>query len=107
GIAGALGVVSTLLLLYLMHSLVNKEFIAPEDSEETKIADIQLQKREIETRFEDAKPEKPEEPDAPPPEIPEPEFDTPDAKLDGLNMETPGFDSEITMNIGGFSGDGE
>src|SRR5690606_39816706 len=47
------------------------------------------------------------EPQTPPPDVPEPEFDAPDANLDGLNMEAPTFDTDIAMNIGGFSGGGE
>ncbi len=108
GISGALGLVTTFCLLFLMYSLVNNEMKAPEEEEERKIADIQMPKQEIEVRYEDAKPDKPEEPETPPPEIPEPEFDNPNANLDGLNMEVPSFDGQISMNIGtGFSGDGE
>lgn len=108
GIAGALGVVVTLLLLFLMHSLINTEFEAPEETSETKIADIRMPQHEIETRFEAVKPEKPEEPEAPPPEIPEPTFDAPTANLGGLNMAAPTFEANISVNVGtGFSGDGE
>lgn len=106
-IAGVLGVVATFSLLFLMHSLINNDLGEAPPVSDTKIADIQMPKTEIETRYEEAKPEKPEEPQTPPPNIPEPEFDAPDANLDGLNMESPTFDSSITMNIGGFSGDGE
>lgn len=106
-IAGVLGVVTTFLLLFLMHSLINKDLGEAPKVADTKIADIQMPKTEIETRYEEAKPEKPEEPQTPPPNIPEPEFDAPNASLDGLNMESPSFDTTITMNIGGFSGDGE
>lgn len=107
GIAGGLGVVTTFLLLFLMHSLINKDLGEAPQIEETRIADIQMPKTEIETRYEEVKPERPEEPQTPPPNIPEPEFDAPDANLDGLNMEAPTFESNIAMNIGGFSGDGE
>lgn len=107
GLAGGLGVVTTFLLLFLMHSLINKDLGEAPQIEETRIADIQMPKTEIETRYEEVKPERPEEPQTPPPNIPEPEFDAPDANLDGLNMEAPTFDSNIAMNIGGFSGDGE
>lgn len=107
GIAGGLGVVTTFLLLFLMHSLINKDLGEAPEVKETRIADIQMPKTEIETRYEEVKPERPEEPQTPPPEIPEPEFDAPDANLDGLNMEAPTFESNIAMNIGGFSGDGE
>lgn len=106
-IAAALGVVITFCLLFLMHSLINNELEAPEEAGETKIASIQMPKQEIETRFEEAKPDKPEEPDTPPPEIPEPEFDNPNASLAGLNMEAPQFDGQIAINIGGFTGDGD
>lgn len=108
GIAGALAGVITFCLLFLMHSLINNEMKVPEEADETRIADIQMPKQEIETRFEDAKPDKPEEPETPPPDIPEPEFDNPNANLDGLNMEVPQFDGKIAINIGtGFSGDGD
>lgn len=108
GIAGALGVVVTLLLLFVMHSLINTKFEPPEETSETKIADIRMPKHEIETRFEAVKPEKPEEPEAPPPEIPEPTFDAPTTTLGGLNMAAPTFEANISVNVGtGFSGDGE
>ncbi len=108
GISGVFGVVTTFCLLFVMYSLVNNNLKPPEEAEETRIADIQMPKQEIEVRYEDAKPEKPEEPEAPPPDIPEPVFDNPNANLDGLNMEVPRFEGQISMNIGtGFSGDGE
>lgn len=107
GIAAALGVVTTFLLLFLMHSLVNTKFVPPDETTEIKIADIRMPKHEIETRVAEAKPEKPQEPDLPPPDIPEPTFDTPNANMGGLNMTAPTFQAEISVNIGGFSGDGE
>lgn len=108
GIAAALGVVITFCLLFLMHSLINNEMEEVEEASETRIADIQMPKQEIEVRYEEAKPDKPEEPQTPPPDIPEPEFDNPNATLGGLNMDVPRMDTRIAMNIGaGFSGDGD
>lgn len=107
GIAAVLGVVVTFCLLLLMHALINNEMELPEEAADTKIASIQMPKQEIETRFEEAKPDKPEEPETPPPEIPEPEFDNPNASLEGLNMEAPRFEGQIAMSIGGFTGDGD
>lgn len=107
GIAAAFGVVITLGLLLLMHSLINNEMVLPDESEATKIADIQMPKQEIETRYEEAKPDKPEAPDTPPPEIPEPQFDNPNASFEGLNLAAPQFDTQIAINIGGFTGDGD
>lgn len=108
GIAAALGVVVTLLLLFLMHSLVNTKFVPPDETTEIKIADIRMPKHEIETRMTEAKPEKPPEAELPPPDIPEPTFDAPSTTMTGLNMTAPTFQAEIAVNIGtGFSGDGE
>lgn len=108
GIAGASGGVITLLLLFLMHSLINTKFVPPDETTAIKIANIQMPTREIETRFEEARPDKPEEPEAPPPSIPEPEFDNPNVNLDGLNMAAPRFEGQIAMNVGaGFTGDGD
>jgi protein TonB len=108
GISVALGGVITLGLLFLMYVLINNELVLPDASKETRIADIQMPKQEIETRFEEAKPDKPQEPEAPPPDIPEPTFEGPNTNLAGLNMEIPRFEGQIAMNIGtGFSGDGD
>jgi protein TonB len=78
----------TLGLLFLMSSLINTEFEAPDDSGAFKIPDIRMSNTKIEARFEDAKPEKPTEPEAPP-EIPEPTFDTPQVSAENLNLSAP------------------
>ncbi len=59
-IAGILGVVVTLGLLYLMNSLVNTEFAQPDASKVVKIPDIRMSNTKIETRLDEAKPEKPQ-----------------------------------------------
>jgi protein TonB len=106
-IAAALGVTVTIGLLWLMHTMINNQMVLPDESSETRIADIQMPKQEIETIYEEAKPDKPQEPEAPPPDIPEPEFDNPNASLDSLNMSTPVFETQLTMNIGSGFGDGD
>jgi protein TonB len=87
-IAGVLGVVTTLGLLYLMNSLVNTEFAQPDATKSVKIPDIRMANTKIETRIEDAKPEKPQEPEAQP-DLPEPEFDAPTISGETLNMAAP------------------
>lgn len=87
-IAGLLGVIVTLGLLYLMNSLVNTEFAQPDASKTVKIPDIRMSSTKIETRLDEAKPEKPQEPETPP-ELPEPEFDAPDVSGESLNMTAP------------------
>jgi protein TonB len=87
-IAGILGIVTTLGLLYLMNSLVNTEFEQPDASKSVKIPDIRMANTKIETRIEDAKPEKPQEPETQP-DLPEPEFDAPSVSAESLNMAAP------------------
>ncbi len=99
-IAGILGVVTTLGLLYLMNELVNTEFVQPDASKSVKIPDIRMANTEIETRVEDAKPEKPQEQEAPP-ELPEPEFEAPTASGEALNMTAPIAKADI--DVGGNS----
>lgn len=89
GLSGLLGLITTLVLLYLMYELVNNEMKEQEAKTALKIPDIRMPDSKIETRFDDAKPDKPEEPEAPPPDLPEPEFDTPDIAPDSLNMQVP------------------
>lgn len=99
-IAGILGVVTTLGLLYLMNSLVNTEFAPPDETASVKIPDIRMSNTKIETRMDDAKPEKPQEPETPP-DLPEPEFDAPDVSADALNMTAPVAKADI--DVGGNS----
>ena len=101
GLSGLLGLLTTLVLFFLMYQLVNNEMKAQEAKQMVKIPDIRMPDTKIETRFEDAKPEKPEEPEAPPPDLPEPEFVAPEASV-GLNMDVPLAQSEVA--IGGPGG---
>lgn len=101
-IAGILGVVTTLGLLYLMNSLVNTEFAQPDTSKSVKIPDIRMANTKIETRIEDAKPEKPQEPEAQP-DLPEPEFDTPTFSGETLNMTAPVAKAAIEVGANSLS----
>ena len=99
-LAVVFGVITTLALLYLMNSLVNVDFVPPEASKAVKIPDIRMVSTEIETRMEDAKPEKPQEQEAPP-EMPEPQFEAPTASGEVLNMTAPVAKADI--DVGGNS----
>jgi protein TonB len=97
-----LGGVTTFGLFFLMNELVNNPMEAPDQKASAKIPDMRMPDTKIENRFEDAKPEKPQEPDVPPPDLPEPDFVAPDAGVGGLNM-----DFQITkggLEIGGPGG---
>ncbi len=107
-IAGAVALAVTFGLFVLMHTLIAANMKEPEEGEATKIADIHMPEAKIETRFETEKPEKPEEPDEPPPEMPQPELETPDVSPDAINMGAPKVQANLNVaGVGGFSSDGE
>ncbi len=97
-LSGLLGLITTLLLLYVMYQLVNNEMKQETAKESVKIPDIRMPDTTIETRFEDAKPEKPTEPDIPPPSLPEPEFEAPKVSNESLNTRVP---IETAIDTGG------
>lgn len=84
-----LGVLTTVFLFFFMHQLINNEMKPQEARANIKIPDIRMPSTEIETRFDDVKPEKPVEQEAPPPSLPEPEFEAPQVSHDALNMAVP------------------
>lgn len=103
--AGALALVVTLGLLLLMHILIQTNLKAPEEGKSYKIPEIVMPEREIKTEFDVSKPDKPEEAEEPPPDLPEPEFDTPDVAADSIVV--AGLKTE-NLNIGGLTSmDGE
>ncbi|AQT61602.1 energy transducer TonB [Cellvibrio sp. PSBB023] len=102
GIAGLLGVVTTLLLLFLMYQLVNNDLGEMSQKKSVKIPDINMPDTKIETRFEDAKPEKPEAPETPP-DLPEPEFEAPTVSGEALNMSAPIAKAGIDVGAGSLA----
>jgi protein TonB len=107
-VSGLLALSTTFGLLFLMHSLIAANMVAPKEVDERKVADIHMPDRAIETQYDTEKPDKPDDPDEPPPDMPEPEFDTPDVSPDALNMAAPKVAANLKIGgIGGFSSDGE
>lgn len=107
-IAVVLAAGTTFGLLFLMHALIEANNKPPEEVEERKVADILMPEREIETKYDTEKPDKPEEVQEPPPDMPEPEFDQPDVNPDALVMAAPKANPNLSVKgMGGFSGDGE
>ncbi|WNO08859.1 energy transducer TonB [Teredinibacter sp. KSP-S5-2] len=93
-------------LLLLMHVLILRNMTEPEDGPEFKIPEIVMPEREISTEYDTSKPEKPDEPEEPPPELPEPEFESPN--VDTALVVAPKVSTDIKIGgIGGFSSDGE
>jgi len=105
-IALLLAVFVTLGLLLLMHFLIESNMTEPEDVDEFKIPDILMPQREITTEYDTKKPDKPEEVEEPPPELPEPEFEAPDAQGD-ISFK-PNVNTGVKVGgLGGFSSDGD
>lgn len=104
--ASAMGLAVTLGLILLMHILIQTSGKGPEKVKEYKVPDIVMPEREIETEYDTSKPDKPDEPEEAPPDIPEPDFDAPDATNDGISINQPKLDRPTIEGPGGF-GDGE
>lgn len=105
--AGGLAAVVTASLVFLMHVLIQTNIKAPEKGREYKIPDIVMPEREIVTEYDTSKPDRPDEVDEPPPEMPDLEFDTPETSNDGISISGPKIDKPKVAGPGGFGGDGE
>lgn len=105
--ASAVALAVTLGLLLLMHILIQTNMQGPQEVPTYNIPEIVMPERQIETEYDTSKPDRPEQPQEAPPEIPEPEFVTPDATNDGINIR-PSFDNKPAIaGPSGFGGDGE
>ena len=107
GGSGITAAIVTFGLIVLMVTLIESGHKAPEDKEEIKIVDIVMPAREIETQYDAVKPEKVEDPQEQPPELPEPQFDAP-AVSDAVNISAPKADAGIKRGgLGIAGGDGD
>ena len=92
-------------LFYIMQSLVTTEF-KQEETKARKIADIVVPDKVIETNLKEAKPEKVEDPEEPPPDLEPIQFDT-NIEMGAVNT-APKADISIKLSSSGMSsGDGE
>jgi periplasmic protein TonB len=91
-------------LFFLMHSLINRDY-EQQDIEARKIADIVVPEAEIEVNVRQAKPEKVEDPEQPPPDLPTPDIDM-DMDLNIVNT-APRASVDVQISATGISGDGE
>jgi len=91
-------------LFFLMHSLINREY-EQDDIETRKIADIVVPEREIDVQVRQPKPEKVDDPEQPPPDLPTPDMDM-DMDLNVVNT-APRAQIDVNITSSGISGDGE
>ncbi len=100
----ALGV--TLGLLLLMHFLILRNMTEPKEVDEFTLPEIVMPERDIRTEYDTRKPDKPDEVEEPPPDLPEPEFQ--DVEIDNSLSVSPNVDNSIKIaGLGGFGSDGE
>ena len=104
--AGVFAAITTVALVLLMHQLINNKWEKPDEKENYRFSDVRMPDRDIETQFDQEKPEKPDEPEDVP-DIPEPDFDAPDVSADAVNIAAPTIDSGVEVSFGNFKSDGE
>ncbi len=105
-IGGALAFVVTFGLFVLMPTLIETADKTLDESKRTKLADITMPDREIDTNI-DKKPDKPPEPEQPPPDLDQPEMEDINPDVEAVNM-APQQTVELAVAGGGLAAsDGE
>lgn len=93
-------------LFFLMQYLIATANPDIDEEERTRLADIVMPERDIDTNVEEQKPDKIEDPEEPPPDMDTPDMDT-DTDTDAVNT-APRSSVEIDISSSGMaSGDGE
>lgn len=93
-------------LFFLMQYLIATADPKIDDEERTRLADIHMPERDIDTNVEQKKPEKVEDPEEPPPDMDTPDMDT-DVDTNVVNT-APRSSVDISINSSGMAGgDGE
>jgi protein TonB len=93
-------------LFFIMQYLIASADIKLDDTKQRKLADIHMPEREIETNVNEAKPDKVDNPEEPPPDL-----DTPDVEMD-MDVEVINIAPQAAIDVsisatGMSSGDGE
>lgn len=104
--AGGLALAVTLGLLLVMHILIQTNIKGPGEVIEFRVPDIVMPERKIETEYDTSKPDKPEVVEQAPPDLPRPEFDTPEVSNEGISL-VPKLDAKPTITGPTGFGDGE
>ena len=106
-IGAGFAVVVTVGLFYLMPLLIEMAEKPLDDKPAARIADITMPDREIETNLKENKPEKPDDPEEPPPDLDQPEIEDVDINPDAVNM-SPTVKADVSIGISGLgTADGE
>tara|TARA_R110001592_G_scaffold363043_1_gene679711 strand:+ start:198295 stop:198903 length:609 start_codon:yes stop_codon:yes gene_type:complete len=93
-------------LFFIMQYLIASADPKIDDEKRTKLADIHMPEREIDTNLKEQKPDKVDDPEEPPPDMDTPDLDM-DMDVDVLNI-APTAQVDLAINSTGMStGDGE
>jgi protein TonB len=93
-------------LFFIMQYLIASADPKIDDSKQRKLADIHMPEREIETNVNEAKPDKVDDPEEPPPDLDTPDVDM-DMDVEVINI-APQAAIDVSINSSGMaSGDGE
>ena len=96
----------TFFLVLLMHLLIESNMTEPKDVVDINIPDVLMPERQITTEYDTSKPERPEEVDEPPPEIPETNFET--LEITNDISYRPQVQAKVQVGgLGGFNSDGD
>lgn len=93
-------------LLLLMQFLIASDLKEPDESDSVQIADIWQETQEIEDQVKERKIEEVDEPEAPPPEIPQADIEI-DADLDSVDISTGRVAANVDISLGGGFSDGD
>ena len=107
GISAALGVLITFALIIVMYKLIDSGNKEMDDKETIKIADFLHVDRQVAENAKQTEVEKPEDPETPPPEIPEEniEFEVPE---NAVSMAAPAANANLKIGgAGGFARDSD
>ncbi len=106
GVSAALGVLVTFLLIILMYKLIDSGSKELDEGPTIKIPDFLHVDRDVSENVKKTEVEKPEDPETPPPEIPEEnlEFEIPD---NVVSMAAPKVGGGMKVGLGSFSRDSD
>ena len=94
-------------LFFIMQYLIASADPKIDDKKQRKLADIHMPERQIETNLAEAKPDKPDDPEEPPPDLDTPDLDM-DMNVEAVNMApATGVDVAIAGTGGMSASDGE
>jgi protein TonB len=94
-------------LFFIMQYLIASADLNIDDKKQRRLADIHMPIREIDTNLAEAKPDKPDDPEEPPPDLATPDLDM-DMNVDAINMAPAATMQVSIVGTGGMSAsDGE